>query len=171
MFDITDLALGSVEVLAARLHVVSFHLLDQSVSTPAARVIDCFEVACSFVDVLQARDNIDDYVLYSSHLIYRTIVIAACILLRVLRSKLCEVVDVPATEQRYFSVVNLLKRRSLVNNDLDAKNAAILVMLWHSKTALRKADGSYDGLRVRTQTRGVSVDCKVSRTNVTDPVL
>ena len=42
-----------------------------------------------------------------------------------------------------------------MNNDLDAKNAFILGLLWRSKTAFRQPDGSYDGLRMRCRSRGV----------------
>lgn len=93
--------------------------------------------------------------MYSSQTAYRGIVLSAFIIIRILKSAVREFADYTIGERCMFAAINQLKRRSLVNNDLDSVNVTILGLLWRSDSAFRTEDGSYDGLRMRSRMRGV----------------
>jgi hypothetical protein len=153
----SDVCPDPLKISIARLHIGCFHFFDQTETRRADKLIEVYQLSCSFVDAVSTGDSVNDFVLYSSQIAYRAIVLSAFVILRVLRSTLRELVDLAAGERRFLSTINILKKRSLTNNDLDAKNATILGILWQSRAAFRQADGSYDGLRVRNRTRGVSL--------------
>ncbi|KPI44839.1 uncharacterized protein AB675_2613 [Cyphellophora attinorum] len=150
------------KVLMARLHVCCFYFLGGGDALQHQELINVFQIACAFVDALSDGDAATGFILYSPHINYRTIVLSAFIILRVLRSILREVIDVPKAEGIFLAAIELLDKRSLTRNDLEARNAAILRMLWDSSTALRQSDGTCDGLRTRSMARGsfsVAFDC------------
>jgi hypothetical protein len=139
----------------ARLHVCCFYFLDQGEALQHQELINVFQIACALVEALSDGDTAKGFILYSPQINYRTIVLSAFIILRILRSTLREVIDVPKAEETFLAAIEVLNKRSLMRNDLEGKNAAILRMLWDSNTALRQSDGTYDGLRTRSMARGV----------------
>lgn len=161
LIGIADLGAGSTRVLMARIHICSFYFFDQNEDRRDDKIIEVYQLACDFIDVMGEEDNATGFILYSPQIVFRAIMLSAFVILRILRSDLRPLIDLAAGERRLFSVINSLKKRSLLNNDLDAKNVTILGLLWQSKTAFRRSDGSYDGLRMRNRVRGVC--CKTLR--------
>lgn len=102
-------------------------------------------------------DQLESFVLHSPEAFYRTLSLACCILLRISRSLLRERVDLATGETAYFTAINLFKRRSIQNNDLNSRSAAIMTQLWQSQWVFKKADGTVDSLHVRVCNRGVSL--------------
>jgi ABC-type uncharacterized transport system permease subunit len=78
-------------------------------------------------------------------------------ILRIYRStELNSKVDLLLGEQSYFAAIQILKKRGLKNNDLNARTAVMFSQLWQSKRIFRQQDGSIDSLNVRIRSRGVS---------------
>lgn len=77
-------------------------------------------------------------------------------ILRIHRSaELSPKVDLLLGERSYFAAIQILKKRVLKNNDLNARTAAMFSQLWQSKRIFQE-DGSTDSLNVRIRSRGVS---------------
>jgi hypothetical protein len=109
------------------------------------------------VDNITTRDRQNDYALYLSEQYYRTLTLAAAIILRICRSReLSTRVDKLHGEQAYFAAIQILKKRVLRNNDLNARMAVILSQSWQSKQVFQREDGSTSSLCVQIRTRGVS---------------
>jgi transcriptional regulatory protein LEU3 len=89
-------------------------------------------------------------------MIYRTLTLAACTILRIYRSDLRLRTDLSLGERCYFAAIHILRKRSLQNNDVSSRSAAMLTQLWQSKQIFRRADGTGSSLRVRIRSRGVS---------------
>lgn len=140
------------------MHIGSFYFFDGNDHRREDKIISVYQLACDFIDALGEEDDANSFVLYSPQTVFRIIMLSAFIVLRVLRSDLRTLIDLQAAERRYFSAINILKKRSLINNDLDAKNVIILGLLWQSNTAFRRPDGSYTGLHLRNRIRGVCVE-------------
>ena len=84
------------------------------------------------------------------------LLLAAMSILRISRSELKDHVDAEQGEATYFKAIKLAKKRSIENNDLDARNGIILTQLWASSTIFRKGDGTFHGDRLRLRSRLVS---------------
>ena len=94
--------------------------------------------------------------------IRRTTLLAACVILKVLRSCLAEQVDRRAGEEAYFATITTLRESSLENNDLCARGAMVLSQLWTSSQVFRQPDGVVDGLTLYIRSRfsmGIVYDC------------
>jgi hypothetical protein len=88
--------------------------------------------------------------------------LAACILLKILRSRLTDQVDGRAGEEAYFATITTLRESSLENNDLCARGAMVLSQLWTSSRIFRQPDGLVDGLTLYIRSRfsmGIVYDC------------
>ncbi|KAJ9499963.1 hypothetical protein H2202_004353 [Exophiala xenobiotica] len=146
-----------------RLHLNAFHFFDSKSTISLARLTTLYHIACNFVENITTRDRQDDYALYLSEQYYRTLSLAATSILRVHRSpELSPSIDHLLGERSYFAAIQILKKRSIKNNDLNARVATILVQLWQSQTVFRREDGTTDSLTVRIRSRGamgIVYDC------------
>jgi hypothetical protein len=123
----------------------------------SSNLIELYYIACRFIDNITSRDRQDDYALYLSEQYFRTLTLAAMTILRIYRStELNSKVDLLLGEQSYFAAIQILKKRGLKNNDLNARTAVMFSQLWQSKRIFRQQDGSIDSLNVRIRSRGVS---------------
>jgi hypothetical protein len=141
---------------ATRLHLGAYYFFSSRSNMNLSGLIEVYCLACSFVEFIQARDRQDNYALYLSEQYYRTLLLAAITILRECRSpELKSTIDCRLGEQAYFAAIQILKKRVLKNNDLNAQMATILSQLWQSQRVFRQQDGSYDSLNVRVRSRGV----------------
>ena len=93
---------------------------------------------------------------------YRTMLLAAFIILKLSRSSLADRVDLRAGEKAYFATILALRESSLENDDLCARGAMVLAQLWTSTRVFRRPDGVVDGLTLRVRSRlsmGIVFDC------------
>jgi hypothetical protein len=72
------------------------------------------------------------------------------------RSTLDGALDASRGERVLFEAIRIARKRSLRNNDLDARTASILSQLWSSSKLFRYNDGTIDGLRLLLRGRLVS---------------
>ena len=134
----------------------AFHFFNPQSSWDLARLVELYHIACAFVDNIVTRDQQNDYALYISEQYYRTLLLAATTILRICRSTELKLrIDPLVGERSYFAAIQVLKKRVLKNNDLNARQAAILSQLWQSKQVFSREDGSCDSLNVRIRSRGV----------------
>lgn len=84
--------------------------------------------------------------------------LVAIIILRISRShQLKSRIDLARGERAYFTVVKLIKKRSLSTGDINAQMANTLSRLWHNEDCFRLPDGSFDSLSIVAPGRGVSM--------------
>ncbi|KIW80842.1 hypothetical protein Z517_03865 [Fonsecaea pedrosoi CBS 271.37] len=156
--------LAEIYFTSARLHTGAYYFfILKQLPSNLSHLVEVHHVACAFIDNITSRDQKDDYALYLSEQFYRTLTLAAMVILRVCRSpELSSTIDYTLGEQSYFAAIRILKKRALKNNDLNARMAATLSQLWRSKRIFTRHDGSIDSLKVRIRTRGamgVVYDC------------
>jgi hypothetical protein len=143
---------------STRLHLGAFYFFDRPSSLKLVRLTAVYHIACEFIDNIVTRDRQIDYALYLPEQYYRTLSLAATIILRICRSPdLSPKVDQGLGEQSFFAAIQILKKRVLKNNDLNARIATILCQLWQSQRAFRAQDDSIDSLNIRIRSRGVSL--------------
>ncbi|KAJ5593909.1 uncharacterized protein N7459_000117 [Penicillium hispanicum] len=158
-----DTYLDKMMILGARLHIRAFHFFEHDKFQSYPRlVMEVHRLACSFIERVTMADQTDDYAMYSSEYIYRTLNVAACTILRIAWSSLQRKVDREAGERAYFSCIQILKRRMIRNNDLNGRTAEILTQLWRNPHTFKRKDATHNSLAVRIRTRGsigIFYDC------------
>jgi hypothetical protein len=139
-----------------RIYINAFHFFASDVSTHFADLIELYHSACQWAQQICEMDEINDWALYSSESYFRFEVLAATIILRISQcDKLKSNVDLEFGERAYFSIVKLIKKRSLQTRDVNAHTAAVLSELWHNNDCFKLPDGSHDSLKVCFSGRGV----------------
>jgi transcriptional regulatory protein LEU3 len=146
-----------MHVPVARLLIKGFEFYCKVDDRTPTRLVQLCTVVSNVIEVIAKADEINDVMLFSSHLLYRITSLAGAMLLRIVRSHVPLSTNTMAMESLYFTCVQLLKKRSLQNDDLDARAATLLTQLWSSEQVFRHTDGSIDSLRVRVRNRGVSL--------------
>lgn len=94
--------------------------------------------------------------------IQKTIVLAACTILKIHRSDLAPHLDLEAGEQAYFASIVFAREGSIQNNDLSARGATIFSQLWNSQNIFKGKDGKVDSLSSRISSRlstSIVFDC------------
>lgn len=86
---------------------------------------------------------------------YLNIMLPCHVLLRLLKTSFSTFIDIERAKTALFLGISLHKRMSLQNDDLPARNGAILTNLWNSSQAFKKPNGSEAvALRVRSRLVG-----------------
>jgi transcriptional regulatory protein LEU3 len=116
-----------------------------------------FKVCTDVLDLATRLDATQTLAWYSSHYHLRMILLAAFCVLRVMRSRLREMIAINDAEQSLFKAINFVKNRSTEAFDIDARYAIILKQLYSSTTAFRREDGEIDGLHLRIRSRLVII--------------
>ncbi|KAJ9608332.1 hypothetical protein H2200_007320 [Cladophialophora chaetospira] len=146
--DLTRHALASVRLL-----IRAFHFLSAPTSQRDLGILQAYFIACEVIKITSQLDHSRDFGLYCTSMHYRALALAAVVILRVLRSSLGAQVDAGAGEHMIFEVIRLAKRRSIRNDDLEARNALRLTQLWSSNRVFLYKDGTRDGLRLLLHAR------------------
>lgn len=86
--------------------------------------------------------------------------IAACLLLRILKTSVSGNMDIERAKSAIFLAINIMKQISAGGNETAGKFVLILNQLWNSSKAFRKSEGSeYSGLRIRSRlSMSVTID-------------
>ncbi|RFU34161.1 hypothetical protein B7463_g2163, partial [Scytalidium lignicola] len=148
----TDLTF-QMAVKFSRLSLLVFHLFGPESDAMLAGAVCLFNVCKEILDLTARLDATQSFAWYSTHYHMRMILLAAFCVLRIMRSKLREMIPVNEAEQSLFKAINFVKSRSTQTTDLDAKYAIILKQLYSSTTAFRREDGEIDGLRLDIRSR------------------
>lgn len=113
-------------------------------------LLKAFETASSFITRITAEDANSQLVLYAPIHIYRMLILAAIVLLKILNSTYSQYVDCAFGKRMYFSSLLLLRRCSLENNDNIGRASKILNQLWSVHRSLA-AEEEEPSLRIRTR--------------------
>ena len=119
-------------------------------------LFDLYSISIELIETYENLDVSNDFALYASLYLSRSIVLASFVVLKLTRGSLDLRLEKQRGEQCYFKAINLVQRRALNFPDLDTKAATILTDLWSSKLVFRDADGNSEALRLRIRSRLVS---------------
>ncbi|KAK5046219.1 hypothetical protein LTR84_008362 [Exophiala bonariae] len=140
----------------SRIHLNAYHFFGTDICLHLSYLIELHQLACQWTQQACKMDNDNDWALYSSESYFRHMVLVAVVILRISHSQELKVkVDVAKGELAYFTIVKLLKRRSLQIGDVNAQTAASLSALWNDDYCFRLPDGTQNSLNVRTRGQGV----------------
>ena len=119
-------------------------------------LVDLYGIALRLIENFSAMDASRDLAFYSTFYLYRSLGLAAFVVLKLYRSSLELAIDRERGERCYFSTIRLLRKRTADDSDLDSKLATILTELWSSSLVFRDQEGHMDSLNVRVRSRLVS---------------
>jgi len=136
-----------------RLSLLVFHLFGPESYDMLPGAVCLFTVCTEILDLTARLDATQSFAWYSTHYHMRMILLAAFCVLRIIRSKLREVIAVNEAEQSLFKAINFVKSRSTQSTDLDARYVIILKQLYSSTTAFRRENGEVDGLCLNIRSR------------------
>jgi len=119
-------------------------------------VLQLFQVACEVINLMWQLDLAVDFPAYSDQVTLRVMTLAAHSILRIVRSRVRDQIDLQAAEEAYFRVIRMTRKRSIVNDDLDSKSSLMLTQLWSSKKIFHTANSPVDSLQLMRRSRLVS---------------
>jgi hypothetical protein len=92
-----------------------------------------YNSATNFVSALTPSDHSQDTLLYLPYYLFRCLLTAACILVKVLKSNYAQEIDDFEKGRRVFNdSILAIRRSSVTNNDTAAKAVKMLSCVWHS---------------------------------------
>jgi hypothetical protein len=121
------------------------------------RLVDwgpAFDAACKLIHQLNDLEKMMHIDLYGTFYVYHGALLAACIILRCLKSPFADTIgERSSTAQAlFFSAINMNRNISIAEGDKPAKSAWVLQQLWRSETVFKHSDGSWNlDLRVRNR--------------------
>lgn len=136
-----------------RLSLLVFHLFGPESDDRLEGIVCLFNVCTQILDLTARLDAMQSFAWYSTHYHLRMILLAAFCVLRIMRSKLHEIIPINEAEQSLFKAISFVKNRSTQSTDLDAKYAIILKQLYCSTTAFKRENGEIDGLDLKVRSR------------------
>jgi transcriptional regulatory protein LEU3 len=136
-----------------RLSLLVFHLFGPENDDMLPGAVCLYTVCTEILDLTARLDATQSFAWYSTHYHMRMILLAAFCVLRIMKSKLREMISINEAEQSLFKAFNFVKSRSTQPTDLDAKYLVILKQLYSSTTAFRRDDGEIDGLHLDIRSR------------------
>ena len=147
-----SLALDHLDVLICRLTIQVIHLYESPGKVDTEGRIRLYTTARQLIGLVETLDKTVEPAAYSTAYIYPAVVLAAVVLLRLLKHSVAKGRDQDDLKPTFFSALNLLKRMSIENNDGAAKSAIMLSQLWTSDRVFRNRDGTTNfELRIRTR--------------------
>lgn len=143
-------------VRVAALSVQSFILYKSPALQDPQSIYNLGVAACQVVESFEILEKSGSMNLQASGLFaYLNIMLPCHVLLRLLKTSLITFIDVERAKAALFLGISLHKRMSLQNDDLPARNGAILTNLWNSSQAFKKPNRSEAvALRVRSRLLG-----------------
>ena len=119
-------------------------------------MLQLYLVACEVIDLSTSLHTSEEFAYFSTHYFMRMVLLAAYSLIKIVRSELKDHIDLAKAEETVFKAITFMKKRSIQNNDLDARNGIILTQLWSSDTIFKRK-GTQDGLELLLRSRLVSL--------------
>jgi hypothetical protein len=119
---------------AARIHLHSFYFFDSSTNdSRKAGIMKAYDSATNLISALTPSDHAQDTLLYLPYYLFRCLLTAACILVKVLKSNYAQEVDDFEKGRRVFNdSILAIQRSSVTNSDTAAKAVKMLSCVWHS---------------------------------------
>jgi hypothetical protein len=140
----------------SRIHINAFRFFGTDVSLHLSYLIELYQLACQWTQQACKMDKDNDWALYSSESYFRHMVLVAVVILRISHSQELKVkIDLDKGELAYFTIVKLLKRRSLQIGDVNAQTAVNLSGFWNDDYCFRLPDGTHNSLNVWIRGQGV----------------
>ena len=93
-------------------------------------LLKAFETASTLIEMVNAVDLRRDFLIYSPFYLYRMLILAAIVLLKIISSKYSCLVDVTTGTRNFNASIHLLRRCSLEDNDNYGRSSKILSQLW-----------------------------------------
>lgn len=129
-----------------------------TVNDNGIHILDLYRIARDVIfHVSNQEQNSADCTSYLPHYFSRTIFTAAHCILRICKSPMRQQLDLHEAEEIFFMAVDLLKKTSLLTNDLDARNSVMLPQLWSSNRVFVRTNGVQNGLLVDLRDRLVNL--------------
>ncbi|KAL7970751.1 hypothetical protein HDV63DRAFT_359004 [Trichoderma sp. SZMC 28014] len=146
-----------------RLYLLAYHFLVDAAFRKPDGFIPLYAVACNLVNTVCQRSAVEESIAkIAPAFIHKTMMLAACTILKIHRSELAPHLDLEAGEQAYFACIVFAREGSLQSNDLSARGATIFSQLWNSQNIFTGKDGKIDSLSSRISSRlstSIVFDC------------
>lgn len=145
-------------ITAFRIRINAFHFFGSDIKFHIPQLIELYYLACYWTQSASDVDEANNWALYSSESYFRHMLLVAAIILRIYRSpRLKAKIDLRKGEHAYYTLVHMLKKRSLLNDDSNEHMADVLSALWRSEDCFKLSDGSYDSLFIPKSGHGVCI--------------
>lgn len=147
-------ALDRLYLSISRLMLHSFQFFKRPAENHFASWRPAFDAACTLIHQLNELEKSMHIDLYGTFYVYHGSLLAACVILRCLKSPFIDTVsEYSSTAQALlFSVINLQRNTSIAEGDKPSKSAWVLQQLWRSPTVFKSPSGAWNlDLRVRSR--------------------
>lgn len=147
--------------MIARLQIRSLVFLTIQDDIDLIDLTQLSNAAISTIDTIIELDSTIRVLLHCPGYVFHGVVLAACTLLRLIKSYSKRASNEKDQTKAFFSAINICKEISVVNNDTSAKISQILSGLWSSTKIYKNEQGdSVRSLQVRNRlTMSVVFDC------------
>jgi hypothetical protein len=144
----------------AQLMLQSFQLFRPADKHRGEDLVILYTSACCVISELEVQENLSKLVSHGTYYIFQGIILAACCLLRLMKSPLATF-DTENGRQFFFDSLNMLSNFSVINEDHAVKASTSLKNLWRSQKVFKNKDKSWNlELRVRNRyCMSVVYDC------------
>jgi hypothetical protein len=139
-----------------RLHICVSRFMLKQITASLSGLVDTFGIATRLIEKFSELDVSVNLALYSTFYHSRTLGLAALVILKLCRSSLELFIDRDRGMRCYFAAIQLLRKRSVRDADLDTRLATILTEIWSSTLIFRNSHGVTDSISVRVRSRLVS---------------
>ena len=142
---------------SGELSIRAFHFLDPE-GIDLYRSTQVYAIAGDVIEcsVMLGRSTKDSSC-YLPHYFWRMVLLAAYCILRICKSPLKAKLDMKEAETTFFNAVDILKKHSAQNNDLEAISGVMLTQLWSSQRAFVRNGGEQNGLHLDIKSRLVGL--------------
>jgi hypothetical protein len=129
----------------------SFQFFRAAGKHTSEELVTLYNSACTLIAEAEVQESLSNVVSYGNYYVFQGIVLAACCLLRLLKTPLGQF-DTGAGQQLFFDSLNMLSNFSTTNEDAAARASTTLKSLWRSQKVFKYKDNSWNlELRVRNR--------------------
>lgn len=140
----------------SRLSVRAFHFFASPADVDPRGIMQLYIIARDSINCCSRLDGAEDFSTYMSQYFMRMILLAAFCILRINKSAVGDQLPRDEAEEAFFKAVEISKKRSVLDNDLDSRSAKMLTQLWSSERIFRDDSGVRTGLQLDLRGRLVS---------------
>ncbi|KAJ6030173.1 hypothetical protein N7460_010439 [Penicillium canescens] len=147
--------LTRIYLSAARLHLHSFYLFDESaIDGYTERIVTLYQTACSFVEQSLELDSESSFFHYCPFFCYQVFVCASLIILKIITNSYFQsLLDVDTGKKMLNSVISTLRKMSIANNDLPARLSDVISFFCSLPESETPSARPIDGLQLRVRNR------------------